>query len=114
VRLRHDDGREVAEAALGDGPVDAVLRAMERATDTALQLTRFQVQAVGEGGDAQGEARLAAQHDGRAWNGHGVSTDIVEAAAQAALAIVNRIAQSTPTAAPSPRTTKSKALGAHA
>ena len=114
VKLRHDDGREVAEAALGDGPVDAVLRAMERATDTTLQLTRFQVQAVGEGGDAQGEARLAAQHDGRAWNGHAVSTDIVEAAAQAALAIVNRIAQSTPAATPSPQTTKTKTLGAHA
>jgi 2-isopropylmalate synthase len=94
--------------------VDAVLRAMERATDTTLQLTRFQVQAVGEGGDAQGEARLAAQHDGRAWNGHGVSTDIVEAAAQAALAIVNRIAQHHQHATPTPSPRNTKAQGAPA
>jgi 2-isopropylmalate synthase len=116
VRLRHDDGREVAEAALGDGPVDAVLRAIERATGAELQLSRFQIQAVGEGGDAQGEARLAARHAGRDWNGHGVSTDIVEAAAQAALAIVNRIEQhapaAQPAASPSPRTAKTKTLGA--
>jgi len=96
VHLRHDDGREVAEAALGDGPVDAVLRAIERATGTTLQLGRFQIKAIGEGSDAQGEAHLAARHAGRDWNGHGVSTDIVEAAAQAALAIVNRIAQYVP------------------
>jgi 2-isopropylmalate synthase len=108
----------VAEAALGDGPVDAVLRAIERATGTELQLSRFQVQAVGEGGDAQGEARLAARHADRDWNGHGVSTDIVEAAAQAALAIVNRIEQNAPAAqpgaSPSPRTAKTKTLGASA
>lgn len=96
VRLAHEDGGEVAEAALGDGPVDAVLRAIERATDTALELTRFQIQAVGAGGDAQGEARLAARHAEREWNGHGLSTDIVEAAAQAALAIVNRIERQHP------------------
>jgi len=102
VHLRHDDGREVAEAALGDGPVDAVLRAIERATGTRLQLSRFQIKGVGEGGDAQGEAHLSARHADRDWNGHGVSTDIVEAAAQAALAIVNRISRYTPATAHPP------------
>ncbi len=113
VGLRHDDGRDVAEAALGDGPVDAVLRAIERATGADLQLTGFQVQAISEGGDAQGEARLTARHAEREWNGHGVSTDIVEAAAQAALSIVNHIEHHAPTAhAPQHRTAKT--LGAHA
>ncbi|KRF02163.1 2-isopropylmalate synthase [Frateuria sp. Soil773] len=100
VRLRHDDGREAGEAAIGDGPVDAVLRAIERATGSDLQLTDFQVRAVSEGGDAQGQARLTARHDARDWRGHGVSTDIVEATAQAALAIVNRIARQVPAATP--------------
>ena len=116
VKLRHDDGREAAEAAIGDGPVDAVLRAIERATDSDLRLTDFQVRAVSEGGDAQGQARLVARHAGRDWNGDGVSTDIVEATAQAALAIVNRIERHAPvtpaTASPTPRNTK--ALGATA
>lgn len=49
------------------------------------------MRAVGAGGDAQGQAHLLAHHGGREWRGHGVSTDIVEATAQAALAIVNRI-----------------------
>jgi 2-isopropylmalate synthase len=116
VKLRHDDGREAAEAAIGDGPVDAVLRAIERATDSDLRLTDFQLRAVSEGGDAQGQARLVARHAGRDWNGDGVSTDIVEATALAALAIVNRIERHAPvtpaTVSPSARNTK--ALGATA
>lgn len=96
VKLRHEDGQQVAEAALGDGPVDALLRAMQRATGHAVSLTNFTVHGVGEGGDAQGQAHLSAHHDGRTWRGHAVSTDIVEAAAQAALAIVNRIERQSP------------------
>ena len=91
VKLRHDDGREVGEAAIGDGPVDAVLRAIERATGADLELTDFQVRAVSEGGDAQGQAQLTVKHDARDWRGNGVSTDIIEATALAALSIVNRM-----------------------
>ena len=100
VKLAHDDGREVGEAAIGDGPVDAVLRAIERATGNDLQLADFNVRAMSEGGDAQGQASLVARHAGRPWRGHGVSTDIVEATALAALAIVNRIERHAPVAAP--------------
>lgn len=96
VKLAHDGGHEVGEAAIGDGPVDAVLRAIERATGTPLALTRFQIDAMGEGADAQGHAQLSARHAARDWRGHGTSTDIVEAAALAALVIVNRIAQHSP------------------
>jgi 2-isopropylmalate synthase len=96
VKLAHDDGHEASEAAIGDGPVDAVLRAIERATGHAVELTDFSVRAVSEGGDAQGQAKLTARHGGRDWRGHGISTDIVEATALAALAIVNRIERQAP------------------
>ncbi|MEO7323523.1 MAG: 2-isopropylmalate synthase [Dokdonella sp.] len=99
VKLSHDDGREVGEAAIGDGPVDAVLRAIERATGATLELTQFQVRAVSEGGDAQGQAQLTARHAERDWHGNGVSTDIIEATAMAALAIVNRIERQLPSPA---------------
>jgi 2-isopropylmalate synthase len=96
VKLTHDNGHEVGEAAIGDGPVDAVLRAIERATGTTLDVTQFQVRAVSEGGDAQGHAKLTARHAERDWRGSGVSTDIIEATAHAALAIVNRIERQQP------------------
>ena len=100
VKLAHDDGHTASEAAIGDGPVDAVLRAIERTTGHRLELTDFQVRAVSVGGDAQGDAQLTARHAGRDWRGRGISTDIVEATALAALDIVNRIERQQP--APQP------------
>jgi len=102
VTLRHEDGQETSEAAIGDGPVDAVLRALQRATGESLELTDFRVNAVSEGGDAQGRVVLDVRHGERNWRGHGFSTDIVEAAAHAALDVVNRIARAGMTAAPQP------------
>ena len=96
VKLAHDDGQEASETAIGDGPVDAVLRAIERAAGNELKLTDFAVRSVSEGGDAQGQAQLTVRHNERDWRGHGVSTDIVEATALAALDIVNRIERQTP------------------
>jgi len=96
VKLAHEDGQEANETAIGDGPVDAVLRAIERAAGSELKLTDFAVRSVSEGGDAQGQAQLTVRHNERDWRGHGVSTDIVEATALAALDIVNRIERHTP------------------
>ena len=105
VRLAHEDGRMAAEAAIGEGPVEAMLRAIERATGCPLELTDFQLRAIGEGGDAEGEARLTARHEGRVWHGSAASNDIVEATALAVLSIVNRIAREAAArlAAPAPQ-----------
>jgi 2-isopropylmalate synthase len=91
VKLKHADGRITAEAALGDGPVHAVLRAITRAAGMALDIDDFQIRSLSNGADAQGRATLTVHHHDRELTGRGVSTDIVEAAAQAALEVVNRI-----------------------
>ncbi|MEO8671449.1 MAG: 2-isopropylmalate synthase [Tahibacter sp.] len=91
VRLTHEDGRTASEAAIGDGPIDATLRAIGRAVGHDFQLRDFNIRALSEGGDAQGQATLGVVHAGRELRGRGVSTDIVEAAALAALEIANRI-----------------------
>ena len=91
VRLSHDDGFQVNEASIGDGPVHAILSAFERATGHALTITHFQIHSLSNGGDAQGQASLMVDYHGREVRGNGVSTDIVEAAALAALEVVNRI-----------------------
>jgi len=91
VRLRHEDGRQSGEAAIGDGPVHAVLRAMERAAGLTLDIADFQVRSLSFGADAQGRATLMVRQDGRELRGRGVSTDIVEATALAALEVINRI-----------------------
>jgi 2-isopropylmalate synthase len=91
VRLKHEDGRLSGEAAIGDGPVHAVLRAMERAAGLTLDIADFAIRSLSFGADAQGRATLNVRHDGRELRGRGVSTDIVEATALAALEVINRI-----------------------
>jgi 2-isopropylmalate synthase len=91
VELEHADGRLVREAALGDGPVDAVLKALSSACGMAPKLHTYRVHSVTEGEDAQGEVVLEVEHDGRRYHGRGVSTDVVEASARAFLDVLNRI-----------------------
>ena len=99
VTLVHEDGRSVSEAAIGDGPVDAALRAVERATGEVLPLADFRIHAVSEGGDAQGQAVISVRSGEGHCRGQGYSTDIVEAAALAALDVANTMARSSPLAA---------------
>ena len=91
VKLRHEDGRVSTEAAIGDGPIHAVLRGMERAAGVQLDIADFQVRSLSFGADAQGRATLDVRFAGRELRGRGVSTDIVEATALAALEVINRI-----------------------
>ncbi|MBY0526742.1 MAG: 2-isopropylmalate synthase [Gemmataceae bacterium] len=92
VCLAHVDGRKVQDAACGDGPVDAVFKTIERITGICVQLNDFHVRSVSSGEDAQGEARVEVEYNGRVQRGHAVSTDIIEASAQAFLQAINRLA----------------------
>jgi 2-isopropylmalate synthase len=76
-------GEEVVGESGGDGPVDAVFGAIQAAVDTRCELSQFTVSAVGEGDDALGEVTVMLRAHGRLASGQGVSTDIIEASAQA-------------------------------
>ncbi len=78
------------DAATGDGPVDAIFRAMERITGVRLTLRDYQLRSVTGGKEAQGEVRLEAVCGKQTVSGRGVSTDILEASARAYLAAINR------------------------
>jgi 2-isopropylmalate synthase len=91
VRLGHTDGRTVDEAAVGDGPVEAAFKALERAAGIDLDLKNFEVRSVTMGEDAQGEVTVTVEYNGTSFRGNGVSTDIVEAGAQAYLEVINRV-----------------------
>src|SRR6266404_5107122 len=93
VRLQHTDGRCVELGASGDGPVDASFKAIEAATGIAVVLRKFEVQAVSEGEDAQGEARVYVEYNHRTYRGASVSTNIVESGTRAFLEVINRIEQ---------------------
>jgi 2-isopropylmalate synthase len=94
ICIRRPDGQLVQDAAIGDGPVDAIFKAVERVTGIAANLRDFAVRGVTEGKDAQGEVtlELEVQSDDRTFRGRAASTDIIEASALAYLNAVNAIA----------------------
>ncbi len=92
VCLWHNEGRVHRESAIGDGPVDAVFKAIERITGIEVELRNYSVRSVTVGEDAQGEAHVEVAYKGKVFTGRAVSTDVIEASALALLQVINRIA----------------------
>jgi 2-isopropylmalate synthase len=83
VGVRTPDGDEVTGSFTGDGPVDAIFRAINAATGSEARLREFRVDAVTGGQDALGETSVVLEIGGVSGSGQGVSTDILEAAGRA-------------------------------
>ncbi len=90
VVLWHKDGSLHRDAGTGDGPIDAIFKTIERMTGIDVKLRDFSIRSVTEDEDAQGEAQIEAEHQGRILRGRGISTDIIEASALAFLQVINR------------------------
>jgi len=93
LTLAHEDGTTSTHTGDGDGPVDAIVEALEQVTETKIEVLSLAMRSISLGEDAQGEATMRATVDGVEYSGHGLSTDIVAACAEALLEIVNRAAR---------------------
>jgi 2-isopropylmalate synthase len=83
VGVRSPEGEELVGSFTGDGPVDAIFRAINAATGVDARLREFRVDAVTAGQDALGETSVVLELGGVIGAGQGVSTDILEAGARA-------------------------------
>jgi 2-isopropylmalate synthase len=88
---RGDDVR-TATVGEGDGPLDALFRAVDEITGISAVVRDFRVQSATRGKDAQGESVIELEYNRQMYRGRGASTDSVEASARAYLNAVNRIA----------------------
>jgi homoaconitase/3-isopropylmalate dehydratase large subunit/isopropylmalate/homocitrate/citramalate synthase len=112
VGLRAPDGEVVFGSGHGDGPIDAVCRAIDGVTGGVARLEEFAVDAITEGVDAAGGVHLRIRERmdgppsgavtgsdgggdqaafGRVFAGYGVHTDIVVAAGEAYVAAINTL-----------------------
>ena len=91
VRLIGPDGQVLADAALGDGPVDAVCKAIDRLVRVPNRLVEFAVKNVTEGLESVGEVTIRIEQDDHVQAGRGADTDIVVASAKAYLNALNRL-----------------------
>ena len=88
-RLRRGDDA-LQDSAIGDGPVDATYKAIERITGVQGKLLSYQIRAITKGKDALGEVTVKVQFNGTVMIGRGSSTDVLEASARAYLNAVNK------------------------
>jgi 2-isopropylmalate synthase len=123
VGVRTPDGRVVEGSFTGDGPVDAIFRAINAATGLDARLREFRVDAVTGGQDALGDVSVVVDlgvpedavrtevpgvvsGDRVTGSGQGVATDILEAAGRAYVRAVSQAALKASRAADGERPTE--------
>ena len=89
VQLQKGDD-VLTDAAVGNGPVDATYRCIERLIGHQGKLLDYDLKAITTGKDALGEAMVRVEIEGRVYSGLGTSPDIIEASARAYLNAFNR------------------------
>lgn len=87
VLRSHGNDHEVSSE--GDGPVDAVFKAIEKVAHSRTDLKLYSVNAITTGTDSQGEVTVRLSKAGRIVNGQGSDTDILVASAKAYLNALN-------------------------
>ena len=87
------EGQTYQDSGIGDGPVDAVLAAIDAITGMKGRLQDYAIRAATSGKDAIGEVSVKVDFDGTVVSGKGASTDVIEASARAYLNAINRLVQ---------------------
>ncbi len=86
------NGNVMEEAACGNGPVDAICKAVDKITGISCTMISWGISAVTAGKDALGDVSLKITTDGeRTFMGRGISTDVLEASAKAYVNAVNKL-----------------------
>jgi len=89
IRLMREDGRYEKLISMGDGPLDAIFKAINQIIGKEPELELYELGAITGGSSSQGETMVKIAFDGRRWNGRGVSTDVIESSIKAYLAAIN-------------------------
>ena len=85
------DGAEKSVKTQGDGPVDAIFKAVREIYPHTATLQLFQISAVTEGTDAQATVSVRLEENGRAVTGKASDTDTMAAAAYAYVNALNKL-----------------------
>lgn len=90
VKLRNESRAVLMDADTGNGPVDAIYRAINRIVNVPNELIEYTVQSVTEGIDAMADVTIRIKADGMIYTGHAANTDILVASTKAYLQALNK------------------------
>ena len=83
-------GQKFEEAATGNGPVDAAVKALKKVIQKKMVLKEYTVQAITKGSDDLGKVHVQVEYDGNLYYGFGANTDIVTASVEAYIDCINK------------------------
>jgi len=93
VRVRHTQTDTVhEEEASGDGPVEALYRALDHAVSEGHTLVDYAIHSTSEGADARGEVRVRVRFGEHTFDGTASGSDVVRASAEAYVDALNCLA----------------------
>ena len=93
VHVRHmRTGAVHTEQFTGDGPVEALYRAIDHAVSEGHTLLDYTIQSISEGADAQGEVRVRVRHGEHTFEGTASGSDVLHASAEAYVDALNQLA----------------------
>ncbi len=86
------NGEEIEKTEQGDGPVDAIFKAITSITESQSKLLKYEVKAITGGTDALGEVVCSLEEGDKSVSGHGADTDVIVASAKAYINALNKLA----------------------
>ncbi len=95
IVLKHKDNT-IQDASIGDGPVDAAFKAIDKIIGEPVKLMEYTLQALPGGKSAMGEVHVTITNNGRKFVGRGASTDVIEASIRAYIHAHNRLRNAQP------------------
>ncbi|MGM0882122.1 MAG: 2-isopropylmalate synthase [Bacillota bacterium] len=96
VTIRENEfGAEQSYIAMGAGPLEAVIHAIQQAIPVAAEFEDLELHSLSTGEDAHGEAVVSIVHKQQRFRGTSIHNDIVLAAAQAYVAACNQAVMTT-------------------
>jgi 2-isopropylmalate synthase len=91
IKMKKSD-KELEKIAIGDGPINAAFKAIDKLVGQKLELYDFKLGAVTEGEDALGDASVVVKAEsGKLYSGRGLSTDVIEASIMAYVNAINKL-----------------------
>ncbi len=93
---RETGGEKQEDVCLGDGPIDAAFKAVDKIVQPAEHtFDIYNIHSVSQGKDTLGDVTVKLMSGGRTYTGKGLSTDIIQASITAYINAVNKLCAAT-------------------
>ena len=86
-------GEAIRESATGNGPVNAIIRAIDRIVGVPVELEEFLVHSMAKGSEDEGKVHVKIKHAGRSYSGFGIDEDVVMGSVKAYVNALNKVGE---------------------